>query len=77
MKNVKEILQGKASGTVLSIAPDDTVLKAIKVMAEKNVGALMVLENNKLVGVITERDYARKVILEGKSSSNTLVRDIM
>jgi CBS domain-containing protein len=78
MKNVKEILRNKASGSsILTISPEETVLSAIKVMAEKNVGSLLVMEDGKLVGIITERDYARKVILAGKSSSNTLVKEIM
>lgn len=78
MKTVKDILKTKSSGSsILTIDPDKTVLNAIKVMAEKNVGALLVMENDKLVGIITERDYARKVILAGKSSNNTLVREIM
>lgn len=76
MKTVKEILRGKTGG-IITISPDATVLAAIELMAKKNIGSLLVMEGNKLVGVITERDYARKVILEGKSSSNTLVREIM
>jgi CBS domain-containing protein len=62
---------------LISIAPDETVLAAIERMAEKNIGALLVMEGDKLVGLITERDYSRKVILAGKSSSNTLVKEIM
>lgn len=77
MKNVKEILRGKTLSGVYTIAPDATVLTAIGIMADKNIGALIVMENDKLVGVITERDYTRKVILAGKSSSTTLVREIM
>jgi CBS domain-containing protein len=78
MKSVREILRGKTSGGgILTITPDATVLSAIERMAEKNVGALLVMECNKLVGIITERDYARKVILVGKSSSTTLVKEIM
>lgn len=76
MKNVKDILKSKKVG-ILTIAPDATVLAAIELMAEKNVGSLLVMEGDKLVGIITERDYSRKVILAGKSSSNTLVKEIM
>jgi CBS domain-containing protein len=76
MKNVKDILKSKKGG-ILTIAPDATVLAAIELMAEKNVGSLLVMEGDKLVGIITERDYSRKVILAGKSSSNTLVKEIM
>lgn len=76
MKNVKEILRDK-DGRVFSIAPDTSVLAAIEFMAEKNIGSLLVMESDKLVGIFTERDYARKVILAGKSSVKTVVREIM
>lgn len=76
MKTVKEILRSK-EGSIFSIAPNATVLSAIETIAEKNIGALLVMEGDKLVGVFTERDYARKVILAGKSSIKTLVKDIM
>ena len=62
---------------VWSIAPDATVFEAIELMADKNVGALPVVENGGLVGIISERDYTRKVILKGKSSKETPVKDIM
>jgi|SRR5271166_4497848 len=67
----------RKGGEVWSIAPDQTVYEAIARMADKGVGALLVMEAGKLVGIISERDYARKVILKGKSSRTTLVRDIM
>lgn len=73
---VNSILANKGSD-VWSIAPDATVFEAIQLMAEKNVGALPVLQNDQLVGIISERDYTRKVILQGKSSKDTPVRDIM
>jgi CBS domain-containing protein len=76
MKTVKQILKDK-EGSVLAIQPDATVYDALKLMAEKNVGALLVLEAGRLIGILSERDYARKVILKGKSSLNTPVRDIM
>ena len=76
MKTVKQILQSKTLG-ILSISPDATVYDALKLMAEKEVGALLVLEAGKLVGIISERDYARKVILHGKSSKEIHVSDIM
>ncbi len=76
MKTVKQILKDKGS-SVLAIQPDATVFDALKLMAEKNVGALLVLEAGRLTGILSERDYARKVILKGKSSLNTPVRDIM
>ena len=76
MKLVKQILREKGS-EALSISPDAFVYDALKLMAEKNVGTLLVLEKGKLVGIISERDYARKVILKGKSSLETPVREIM
>lgn len=76
MKTVRDMLQTKEAG-IISIAPDDTVFSAIKLMSEKNVGALPVMDGDKLVGILSERDYARKVILAGKSSKETLAKDIM
>jgi len=76
MKLVKQILQKKGS-EVLSISPDAMVFEALRIMAERNVGAVLVLEQGRPVGIISERDYARKVILKGKSSLETPVRDIM
>ena len=76
MKLVSQLLTAKGRD-VWSIAPDTTVLNALQLMADKEIGALLVLDDDKLVGVFSERDYARKVILKGKSSNDTLVRDIM
>ena len=76
MKTIKEILQSKPLG-VLSISPEASVLDALRLMAEKEVGALVVLESERLAGIFSERDYARKVILHGKSSKDTSVREIM
>ncbi len=76
MRTVKHLLQDKEHGA-WSTTPDALVYDALKLMAEKRVGALLVLETGKLVGIISERDYARKVILHGKSSLNTPVREIM
>lgn len=76
MKTVRDMLAGKESG-VISITPDATVYEAIKLMSDKNIGALPVLDGEKLVGIFSERDYARKVILAGRSSKDTLVRQIM
>jgi CBS domain-containing protein len=76
MRKVKQILAAK-SRNVWSIEPDATVYDAIHQLAEKEIGALLVMENDKLVGVISERDYARQIILRDKSSRGTLVREIM
>jgi CBS domain-containing protein len=73
---ISEILSHKGS-TVWSISPDATVFEAIQMMADKNVGALLVTENDKLAGIISERDYTRKVVLKGKSSRTTAVREIL
>ncbi|MEI9957793.1 MAG: CBS domain-containing protein [Ferruginibacter sp.] len=76
MKKVSQILNRKGSN-VITITPDITVLDALKQMAEKNIGSIVVMENGQYIGVLTERDYARKVILKGKSSTTTLVKEIM
>jgi len=76
MKRVKDILAVKGQD-VWSIEPDASVYDAMKLMAEKEIGALMVTEGTKLVGLISERDYARKVILQGRASRTTQVKEIM
>ena len=76
MKTIKQLLQGKSRG-LCTIGPDARMFEALKLMAENDVGALLVIENDKLVGIISERDYARKVILHGKSSHDTPVKEIM
>ncbi|EIL98478.1 CBS domain-containing protein [Rhodanobacter thiooxydans] len=76
MSQVKHLLQGKGNA-IYSIAPEAPVLDAIKHMAEHRIGALLVMRGEQLVGVMSERDYARKVILQGRSSSQTAVSDIM
>ncbi len=73
---VDEILQHKGR-EVWTIGPKATVLEALKIMAEKDIGALIVVEEGKVVGIISERDYARKVVLRGRASVNTPVKDIM
>ncbi len=76
METVQHLLQSKYP-EVWAIAPDATVFEALQLMAEKDVGALLVMEGEKLVGIFSERDYARKVILRDRSSRQTLVREIM
>jgi CBS domain-containing protein len=76
MITVKDILQTKGHD-VLTITPETTVYEALKIMAERNVGALVVLDGDTVSGIMSERDYARKVILHGKSSRELQVREIM
>jgi len=76
MRQAKHLLESKGN-TIFSIEPDAPVLEAIKRMAEHRIGALMVMRGTTLVGVMSERDYARKVLLQGRSSSQTAVSDIM
>ncbi len=76
MTLVSQVLKRKGND-VWSVRPDDTVFEAVRMMAEKGVGALVVMEDDRLVGIISERDYARKIILEGKASRDTPVSEIM
>lgn len=76
MNNVKDILSRKGSNAI-SVLPDTTVLDALKVMAENNIGSVMVVQDGKYMGIVTERDYSRKVILKGKNSTDTHVSEIM
>jgi len=77
MTSVVHILRSKPEQTVYTIAPTAAVFDAISLMAEKRIGALVVTEGEQVVGIITERDYARKIILMARSSKETPVRDIM
>lgn len=76
MKTVNEILKNKGN-KIWYISPDSTVYDALKLMSEKEIGALLVLEDKEVVGILSERDYARKIVLHGKFSKETLVREIM
>lgn len=76
MDNVGNILKQKGN-QVWSIGPEDTVYRALEILAEKNIGVLLVMEGEKVVGIFSERDYARKVILKGKSSVKMKVGEIM
>ena len=76
MRLVQDILSVKGND-VYSVGPDITIFEAVQMMADKSVGALLVMENHKPIGIVTERDYARKVALEGRSSRDALVKEIM
>ncbi len=76
MGKVREILRSKG-GDVFSVEPGITVYKAIEQMCERNIGGLLIVEQEKLVGIFTERDYARKLILKGKSSKDTAISELM
>ena len=76
MLKIKDVLQSKSSA-IWSIEPDDTAYNAIELMAEKDIGALIVMDGGAVVGIFTERDYARKVILKGRSSRETPVKKLM
>ncbi|MEM1263647.1 MAG: CBS domain-containing protein [Pseudomonadota bacterium] len=76
MRSIKTLLEKKGSH-VWNVAPDASVLDALKMMAEKKIGALPVMEGEKLIGIVSERDYARKIVLENRSSKDTKVSEIM
>lgn len=76
MKTLKQLL-GENPRTPIAVKPDDTVLVALEMMAKYNVGALLVMEDKHLAGIFSERDYARKIILHGKASNATAVKEIM
>lgn len=76
MRTVRQLLEAKAP-EIFAIGPDVPVIDAIRLMAEKSIGAVLVMQGGRLVGILSERDYARKIVLEGRSSKDTPVRDIM
>ena len=76
MKTVRDLLEGKGRD-VWSVAPDSTVYDALKLMAERGIGAVLVLDGKTVAGILSERDYARQVVLKGKASKDTPVREIM
>jgi predicted transcriptional regulator len=76
MKKVSDVLSRKGSA-VTGVSPDSSVLDALKIMADQNIGSVMVMDGSQYLGIMTERDYSRKVILKGKSSTDTKVSEIM
>lgn len=76
MKTVKHIIQNK-SRVIYSVSPSCTVFDALKEMMEKNISALLIIEGTYLAGIFTEKDYARKIVLQGRSSKDTLIKDVM
>jgi CBS domain-containing protein len=76
MKQVADILARKGT-SIISVSPNSTVLEALHIMAEKNIGSVVVMDNDTYLGLVTERDYSRKVILKGKNSTDTKVSEIM
>ncbi|PKN94315.1 MAG: histidine kinase [Chloroflexi bacterium HGW-Chloroflexi-6] len=77
MTTVHDLMKSKGKQATFSIAANETVYRAIEMMAEKNIGALFVTDEDRIVGICTERDYARKIILKGHDSKTTLVKEIM
>ncbi|MET0218770.1 MAG: CBS domain-containing protein [Burkholderiales bacterium] len=76
MRPIKQLLVGKTR-PIIAVSPDDTVYDALTVLAETDIGALLVMDGDEMVGIFSERDYARRVVLQGKTSRDTLVRDVM
>nr|WP_192579349.1 CBS domain-containing protein [Dyadobacter sp. UC 10] len=74
---VQHVMGNKPVNAIWSVTQDNTVFEALELMAAKNIGAVLVLENNQLIGIFSERDYARKVILQGRASRDTLIREVM
>ncbi len=77
MKTLKKLLDERPAREALCVSPDDTVFAALELMAKHNIGAVLVMRDGQLAGIFSERDYARKIILVGKSSKETMVREIM
>ncbi len=77
MISVKKLLAGKSRNITYSLRPDNTVIEALELMSTANIGAIMILDNGKLVGIFSERDYARKGIIQGRKAKSTPLRDVM
>lgn len=77
MQTVRQLLNEKAPHAVISVSPDSTVYQALQVMAEYEIGAVLVMERGEVIGILSERDYARRIVLQGRTSVTTPVREIM
>lgn len=77
MTNVRQLLEAKGQPQIVSVAPEQSTYEALQLMAEKDIGAVTVMEGDKLVGMLTEREYARRIVLEGKKSRHTPVAETM
>jgi CBS domain-containing protein len=77
MFSIRRVLENKADSTLWSVQPGDTVLAAITLMAEQRIGAVLVMDGDELVGILSERDYSRKCVLQGRRSADTVVSEIM
>ncbi|POZ62670.1 CBS domain-containing protein [Chromobacterium alticapitis] len=77
MQTVRQLLDSKANRSLVYVSPDNTVFQALQVMAESDIGAVLVMESGDIVGIFSERDYARRIVLQGRTSAGTKVRDIM
>ncbi|GAB3271359.1 CBS domain-containing protein [Larkinella harenae] len=75
--NIRQILQGKTINTIYAVTSGSTVYEALETMSVKNIGAVLVMDDGKLTGIFSERDYARKGILQGRASKDTLIREVM
>ena len=74
---IRQILQGKSINALYSVSSDQTVLTALELMADKNIGAVLVVDKGELTGIFSERDYARKIVLKGRHSDDTKIVDVM
>lgn len=77
MLSVQKLLEGKKANRIISLSPDTTVIEALQVMADKNIGAVMVMRGDDLVGIFSERDYARKGIIQGRKAKTTQLNEVM
>lgn len=77
MISVKKLLEGKKTNAILSVTPENVVIEALNLMAEKNIGAVLVMDGDRLIGIFSERDYARKGIIQGRKAKSTPVTEVM